>query len=561
MADSILTPVSVWNGFKVEGERNIETAEEIIKDGVIISRFFLEGKKTDGNPTRIFCVSAKSEKPSLLPCVYVLPDFDRDIDENFLITLAKRGYFAISTDFSGEKENKKYFTEYPVGKKFADLNAAKNSLGVIATDVKNTAWYEWDCVGKYALDYICSLPFITGVGAMGVGLGSSVLWHIAANEERILCAAFLFDAGWNAYFKKNNYKFDGETPEFSDSDLKFLAGVDAQAYASFIKIPSLILSATNSEEYDFDRAADTLARINKAAYSAIDYSVNRSRVLGDSAFINLTLFLDTILLKGYKPENVFPAEPDVDCYIEDGKIEVEVDSVISGLKRVILYAAEGNVKQPFRAWKAVGAIDADELCDGKFFFKYIPYGGSGACCFFVRAEYENGFTVASNVICKKFAEDEIENPYKSNLVFSGREKLSESVFSPYYDENCSAFIDEKKEILLKKGPMDIYGISSETGLITYKINSEKDKPPSDSIFLLDVFSESDSVITVSLVSKDKKEYSFIINAAASKVLSNYKIAVGKFKSRDGLSMKDYSSAVAIKITGEGKYLINNFLWI
>ena len=561
MSGGILTPVSIWNDFNIEGERNVKIAEEYISDGVIVSRFYIDGKKTDGAPVRIFCVSARSEKISLIPCIYVLSDFDKDIDEDFLVMLAKRGYFAFSTDFSGAKEGKKYYTAYPSGSEYANYLNAKSNLCDISGDVRSTAWYEWDCVGKYALSYVSTLPFITGTGAVGVGKGASVLWHLAANNEKLSAAAFLLDAGWNAYFNKNNCKFDGEAPEFNDSDMKFLAGVDAQAYAPFVNIPSLILSATNSAEYDFDRAADTITRINKAVYSAIDYSVNASRVLDSAAFTDLTVFLDAILLKGYKPEAVFPAPPDIDCEIDDGKIEIEVDAVKSGLKKVILYAAEGKIKQQYRAWKIGGEIYADDLCDGQFFFNYVPYGYSGVCYFFVRAEYENGFTVASNVINKKFTDGEIQNPNKSKVIFSGRERFCGSVFAPFYDENSHSFIDAEKRLSVKKGPMDIYGIYSETGLITYKINAEKDKPAADSIFLIDVYFETDANISVSLIAADKKEYSFIISAQASKVWRNYKIAVNKFKSADGFYMKDYSLAVAIKITGEGKYLINNFLWI
>lgn len=561
MADSILTPVSVWNDFKVEGERNIEILEETVKDGIIISRFYMDGKIVGGEPTRVFCTAAKSEKPSLLPCVYVLPDFKKDIDERFLISLAERGYYAFSTDFSGKKDGKEYYTVYPETVNYANYELSKDCLEVISTDVKSTAWYEWGCIGKYAIDYVSSLSFITGVGAVGVKTGASVLWNIAANENRLLCAAFLFDAGWNAYFKKGSFKFDGETPEFNDSDLKFLAGIDAQAYASFVKIPSLIISATNSEEYDFDRASDTISRINKSVYSAIDYSVNASDVLDSDAYTDVTTFLDAILLKGFKPENVFPALPDIEGYVENGKIEIEVDAVMSGLKKVMLYAAEGGVKQSLRAWKAVGEIDADELCNGQFFFNYTPFGGSDSCAFFVRAEYESGFTVSSGVINKKFTEKEIDSSYKSNLIFSGREKLSESVFAPFYEKDYPSFIDEKKEISLKKGPMDIYGLTSEIGLITYKINSEKDKPSPDSFFMLDVFFESDGIVTVSLLSADKEKYSFVAESKASKVWRNYKIALGKFKSAEGLSLKDYSQAVAVLITGEGKFIVNNFLWL
>ena len=560
MAGSILTPTSIWSDFKIEGEKNIETVEEVNKDGVIISRFYFDGRRVDGTPVRIFSVSARSEKLSLIPCVYVLPDFDKDIDEDFLISLAKKGYYAFSTDFSGEKENKKNYTVYPESVKYADFEKAKESLDVIEDDVTSSPWYEWDCVGKYALSYIFSQPFIIGVGTVGVKTGASILWHILAGEGRVSCAAFLFDAGWNAYFDKGNYKFDGKTPDFNDNDLKFLAGVDAQGYASLIKVPTLILSATNSEEYDFDRAADTLSRINKAVYSAIDYSVNASGVLTGEAYSDLTCFLDEVLLKGQNPEKVFPANPDVICDFLDGEFNIDADADIRGLKKIVLYVSEGYLPQSVRTWKAVDEIEPDELCDGQFLFKY-KYNGGDACFFFVRAKYESGFTVSSDVICKKPDKKEITPQKRSNIIFSGREKLSETVFAPFFGKDYKSFINADDGISLEKGPMGILGLTGKNGLITYKINSAGDKPSTDSVFLMDIYAESDAKVIITLVSKDKTEYSFSVDIAASKVWRNFKAAVNRFKSGEGKFMKDYSQVNAIKITGEGKYLINNFLWV
>ena len=256
--------------------------------------------------------------------------------------------------------------------------------------------------------------------------------------------------------------------------------------------------------------------------------------------------------------------PDLDCYIEDGFIEAEVDALKDGLKKVVLYVAEGTGKQSEAAWEKVGEIEADDLCDGQFFFKYSPYPQSGACKFFVRAEYENGFTVASNVIYKKFTEKEVGNAYKSNVIYSSRNEFSESVFAPAYSGGFRSFADPENEIMVRKGPMDVYGIACDCGLITYKINSAKDKPSPDSIFIIDVYAESDATVYVSLIAGEdggKTEYFSTLTCAALKAWKNFKIPLNKFKSAEGMGLKDYSSVKAIKITGDGKYLINNFLWI
>ncbi|MDY6367274.1 MAG: hypothetical protein SPL13_01990, partial [Clostridia bacterium] len=512
--------------------------------------------------TIIYLESARSERLSISPCVFVLPDFEKDIDEDYLFELAKCGYFAVAADFSGKKEGKNGFTVYPSEVEYANYEIVKNSLYEISDDVKHSAWYEWGSVAKYVVNYLSSRSVVTGVGAIGVGLGASVLWEIAANENNLACAVFLFDAGWNAYFKKGNKKSDGVSPEFNDDDLKFLAGVDAQAYASSVKIPTLVISATNSVSFDFDRAADTVQRMNKAQYAAIDYSVNRVSVLDASAHKDISYFLSEILLKGKKAENM-PSLPEIECYTEDGEIEIEIDAAEEGLKKVVLYAAEGDEVQQLRSWKIAGEIFADEYCDGQFVFRYLPYQNSGICSFFVRAVYESGFTVASPVATKKFAPTDVKTSHKSKLIYSGREKFSASAFAPCF-EKVKIFESEGTDVTEVKGPMDIVGLKATCGLITFKVNSEKDKPADDSIFVLDVCADEGADITFSLLTgNDFKgmEFSAKISCPSARSWRNFTLPLAKFKSAEGMGIKGFDEVTAIKITADKPFLINNFLWI
>lgn len=561
MAGSILTPVSVWNDFDADTDKTVEIVSENVVNGVILSRFYINGRKIGDKRVRIYAVSARGEELVLEPAVYVLPSFTQGINEEFLLKLAKSGYFAIATDFTGKADDKKVsedisagFTEYPEEVAYANYEFIKDRLFEIEDDVKKTAWYEWGCVAKYTINYIRALPFITVIGAVGIGTGASVLWHAAANEDRLSAAAFLFDAGWNAYFRRKDYKFDAKNVEFDDSELKYLAGVDAQAYASFIKVPSLILTATNSDKFDFDRAYDTLTRITPSVYRGIDYSVGAKSVLDKSAYFDLICFLESVLIKGVYS---LPAPPDIDCDVNGGKLEVDVDASTDNLKKVIMYVAEDTVDPSTRSWSEFSEIIADEQSDGKFFFEYTPCACSDKVFVFVRAEYDNGYTVSSNVICKDLSGEKVKGPTRSNVIFSGRVKYSETAFSCVYD-NFSSFADEKKSVILKKGPMGILGITSDEGLITYKINAKKDKPNDDSVMLIDVYTENGDAVKISLLSDE--EYFAEITTSGKDAWKNVCLPVSAFKNKQGKQLRNYGGVKAIKITSAGKFLINNFLW-
>ena len=553
MAGSILTPVSVWSDFIADTDKTAEIISEITVNGVILSRFFIRGRQVGDKRVRIYAVSARTEELSLKPAVYVLPSFTQGIDVDFLLKLAEAGYYAISTDFAGEKQSGD-FTEYPEEISYANFKAAEENLFEIEDNVKKTAWYEWGYIAKRTINYIRALPFITGIGAVGIGKGAGVLWLAAANEDKLSAAAFLFDAGWNAYFRRKDYKFDGENAEFDDHELKYLAGVDAQAYASFVKVPSLILTATNSDKFDFDRAYDTLTRITPAVYRGIDYSVGAKSVLDKSAYYNLNYFLESVLIKGVYS---LPAPPDIDCDIVEGRLEIDVDAATDGLKKVILYVAEDTVDPSVRSWSEFSEITADEQSDGKFFFDYAPCARSERVFAFARAVYEGGYTVASNVICKSVAGVKQQGLTRSNVLYSARVKYSETAFSCAY-ENFSSFIDDGKTVTLQKGPMGIYGITSDKGLITYKINAKKDKPNDDSVIILDVYTEKGDVVKISLFAGE--EYVAKITTSGKAAWKNVCLPVSSFKNEQGKQLKNYGGVKYIKITCDGKFIINNFLW-
>lgn len=563
MSSRILTPVSVWSGFSIDFIPQAESVEKLIDGNYTITNFYVGGKMVLDSQVKIYCTSIQvSEKPER--AVLVIPDFERGIDFALLKSLADQGYLALSVDLAGASEFKDKYTVYPDSIKYANFSLAKDKLFSVEKDVLKTCWFEWDCVVKYLLEYLYKNLKIKDVGLIGVGKAGTVLWHVLANDKRIRFAVSILNAGWETYL--NYGKFKSQTPSnFTDEQVKYLAGIEAQAYAPYATCPVLVLSATNILEFDCDRVMDTVSRVKENYYSACDFSVNHTDSISKKGFENLLLFASECFKEKGKPN--LPEYPFIKCDIRDNLLKVNVCASIDGLKKVSVYAEEQTLERDKRSWFKFGEKALEEGQDGEFAFDFIPYEQTDLVLFFAKAEYENGYTVSSYIIHKELEKGEVQTKYKTGIVCSPRAEFSESIFAPDNTKDLLSFIDVDGscEIKTLSGPMGIQGISCDKGLKIFKINSKKDKPNEDAILLMDVCLEEDGQFAISLLSKgvngEITEYTYVVPLLGGDLWHNLKVELNRFKSLEGRLLKSYETVFAVKFNADKKFMINNLLFL
>ena len=564
MAGTILTPSAIWNGFHI-----LETPKAQVidtkKDGdIVFDRLFIDGRTLKDGKVKIFGVMAKNRQNPIAPAILLIQDFNHGTDERLVKTIAKHGFTVLSIDLAGARENKEFFTEYPEEISYANYNNVKDDLCTVKGDATSTCWYEWTSVAKYAFRYLTELDGVTKVGVFGIGEAATVAWQVAGTEQNLSCAVFALNAGWSGY--RGIYKFGGMVePQFSDNMYKFIAGIEPQAYAMHVKCPTLLLSATNSSKFDCDRAYDTITRISEDVYSAIHYSVGyRDRVSGD-AFINAMHFFNEFLVKEKADENL-PSEVEIGAEIMDGEISVKVTPQKGEIKNLYLFVAEETVNPAVRCWQRFSKGEKQQ--DGSYIFTVKPYPLSGMITTFAQAYYKDGTVIGSKIINKKFSEKEVDAAYKSNIIYSSRLADGESVFTAenQNDDNPSSInVTDKKRIKLKKGPMGIEGVTCEWGLLTFKFGTKKDCPKDDAMLMLDCYKKQAGVLTVKLIADytgARTEYLVNVNLTGGDVWQNVKIELSKFKTAEGMSLKNISKIDAITFGVDGgEYLINNALWV
>jgi hypothetical protein len=563
MAGTILTPTSIWNGFEIESDLSAEIISEKKSGDLILSKIRISGRPVKDGSVSIYATLAKNIQQAVAPAILFVQEFNSDADESLIKDLAKHGYTVLSVDLAGKTEGKENYTEYPQSLSYANYALIKDDVYHIEHSVTQSCWYEWGCVLRYALAYLKKDPSITKVGGVGVAEAATVLWEVAGTDASLDCAVFMLNAGWVGYRGIN--KFDGTVePQFSDDMYKFIAGVEPQAYAMHVKCPTLMLSATNSSLYDCDRAYDTISRIDKDVYKAIHYSVGyRERVSGE-AYRTTLIFLENFLMKAQSNCSL-PFDIDLRCDVVDGKLNITVDLDDKDLSSISVYMSEQIATPALRCWHK---ISSSKKTDEGYVFEYLPYYLSGAVNLFAQAEYKNGTVIGSKIINKKFTENEIGPTYKSNVVYTSRELDNESVLAAAgQDQVNHAHINfaDKKRVITKKGPMGIVGAYSEWGIMTFKINAEKDRPKEGAMLMVDVYCKNGGELLVKLVADyfgTKTEFIARSKIPAGNVWHNFQMETSKFKTAEGMGLKSYAKIQAMEFLVDGEdYLINNILWV
>ncbi len=563
MAGTILTPAAIWRDFNINTVPSAEIISQTKSGSINYTELYVDGRAVSDGSVKIYAKLAKAKTTENAPAILLLGDFNRPYS-GVLEDLAKKGYIVLAVDVAGKREDKEHFTIYPESISYANYESVKDSLYEIKGDMNQTCWYEWTAVTRYALAYLKNLDDVTKVGGFGLGEACTIMWQVAGTDDNLDCGCFALNAGWCGY--RGIYKYAGAVePHFSDDMIKFIAGAEPQSYAMHVKCPVLMLSATNSDVYDIDRAYDTVSRIGEEYYRAVHYSVGFCNSISKTGYNNALIFFENALKK--KGKINLPKEMDIKCEIDSGLLNIQVVPDKKEIESLSVYVSEQTVRPALRAWRKLSEYKTLTK-KGEYTFEYTPYPESGMVTLFAKARYKSGFALCSPIISKKFTIEEINKSYKSNIIYSSRLEVSEAAFSVVCNDckDCEQiFINDNCSIKIKKGPMGIEGISRQCGLTTFKINSVTDKPKEGAILMFDAHSKIDLMLSVKLIANffgEKQAYLATVKLYGGNIWHNFKLPINKFKTAEGMPLRSFDDIDAISFEcEEGDFLLNNALWV
>ena len=568
MSGNLLTPTIIWKDFAV-GEIKSEILRAETVDGFAVSHLRISGEKVKDGEVGIYGVLVRKAQINIAPAIVLVQDFKSGGDLTPAKALADKGYSVLLIDLAGETDFNldknaegafKPYTVYPKSLSYANFDEARESKTEIEGDAAKTCWIKWGRVIRYAVEFLKTEPLVSKISVFGLGRAATPVWQVISADCGISCAVIAANAGWQGY--RGIEKFgDKAEPQFTDEALKYLAGIEPQAYAAHVKCPLLLVAPTNNPDFDIDRAYDTVSRVPTGVYAAADYSVGARYEISADCFDGALSFLEQFLIKS-KPSVV--RDMSVKGVLEGGALKVEVSPEIKGLKNLSVYFSEEEISPALRFWNREAQAVSEK--DGVYEFSYTPYHGSGAVMFFARAEYSNGQKVCSNIVCKKFDSDKTTQINKRRVFYSSRMTVGVNGFYPA-KETSNGFVsinfDKNSVVQIKNGPMDMSGLSCKNGLLTFKINAEKYKPLDSAMFMLDVFLKGGGEFSVKAITDffgSRTEYTATIRLIGD-FWQNVQVELNNFKTAEGMTLKSYEKVEALEFFAQGEFLINNLLWV
>ena len=561
----ILTPSAVWKDFNGDLPLKDSKINEMSYDGISYAEVYFSGREYNSSRVRIYGLYAR---PNPLPAnrklgaVLIMPDFCDTINLEIVNHFAKMGYAVLMVDYRGNVGETTNHTIYPSEIDYA--NYGKEDMFTVERTAKETCWYEWACVGKYALSYLKSRIEVDKIALVGIKQGANVGWQMLYNEERVSCFVSLFGAGWQAY--KGLFKAEGTDIEMTDERYRWLGGVDAHVYAQYCKCPVLYLTATNSSDFDCERGFDTISRLNEAVKRSFNYSPRLSETINKKSTDDIALFLKKHLTKAGSLSDrlYFPNSPAIHLALGDDNCTVFAEVVADEddkVRNVAVYVSEGVADPSKRNWCQMTAVK-NKNSAGRY-FKLALGGGTNFVHAFAVVDYKNGVSISSKIVMKKF-EEEIASSV-ANMLYSSRSGTdSFTVCDETGNSIGKIFFNENSGVDLVECANGITGVTSRFGLLSYRIVEKRFNPNARSIIKTDIYCEDFTRLKISVVVAENgttQAYSTITDLKGSRVWQRIQIDFSNLKNEGRMGIRNYEDIIAIKIEAESRFAINNLLLI
>lgn len=554
----ILTPISLWKDFSGRCNGEAASCENLSKDGIKYEYVTFYGRNTEEGKVLIYGVIASDEANPSKNCVLILHEGGKVADEKLLSYFVKKGYTAMCVDYSGCREGVDKYTLYPNDVCFANWEKCKDSLLTVNKTAEDTCWYEWTAVGVYAKQFLAKRLATDSIGLIGIGVGGEIAWKLAYVAQ-FSCAICVNACGWLAY--KGTSKFSSLDRVLNNNDCKFIAGLDSQSYAPYVKCPVLLLCSTGEPDFNYDRAYDTFSRINPQYLpsSSIVYSLNCESCIDATSERDMFLFLDSNVKKRY----VFMPKP-VEVNITTDENENLVACVKCDRSGIVekcgAYISEDSIDYATRNWALTPLIAKDNPYDSKYALNV--YEKTSTVFVIAYASYSSGFTVWSKVAVKKVSGRFRNSRSKSKILYCN--SFGPESFSP---ENCSAtsvgglFLKGDEVIPHVINVCGLDGVYSEGGLKTQRIMSPQFKPDGESILKFDICSEEDTMVTVKLTTKYLREEYVASFAIIGGVWQSMIVEPKLLKNKFGAPLADFTECESISVNANGKFALNNLMWL
>lgn len=550
--NDILSPKTLWENFDEKQPLKESIVSTSVIGGVNYSYVYFSGRKVGNSRVRIYGLYAE-RKNVKADTIIILPDVNDTIDADMVSHFVRRGFNVLSVDLGGKKEGLSDFTIYPEKISYANFTQSGRYFTHVDDTAIETSWYEWTAVAKYAVSYLKHKNPKGKVGVIGIKQGANVAWQLSATDLRVNCSAFAFGAGWLAY--KGIYKHSGEDIELNEERYRFLAGVEAHTYAQHVEIPVLFLGTTNNDEFDAERALDTLQRVNNDDKCWFNLVTNSKEILDEHCLNDVNLFFDKYLSghdsKLYNTPKIF-AE-----YEEESIVyTVECDSY-NDVESIHVFASSNDVKPSERLWFIVPPLERGE--DGEFLFKRRIYGHVDFDLSFAVVKYKNGLTISSRF---NYSELNVTSNSKlPNVIFSTAKLPTNFFVESIKTQLIGGVFSKEKLYQYVVGPYNIEGVLTNNPIVSYAVKNLAKTLNKNSFIKFDAYAPVPDTLTIKLTTTSGSEYFARQQFDGESRWVNVSIDLDYFKADNGMPLSEFDKLLSITLSSCGSVAINNFLFL
>ncbi len=560
MANTILTPVTLWKDFDDSLPLEEEIVEERDEQDYLVKDVYFLGRQTAEGRVKIFSRYFIPKEEERYPVVMILFEAGKPFDQEFVGHFLQNGYGVLCVDYCGESEHERY-TLYPQDVDYANYRRAGRAMEFAEPSAKETSWYEWAGVARYAVRYLTEQPQVSAVGGVGMRTGGEILFKIAPYAP-ISCMISVCAAGWLAYRDLEKFSADGQQI-FDEERHRFIAGVDSQSYAPYVKCPVLLLSAINDKKYRCERVYDTFRQINQEVEKAILFSAHGNGIIGGHSLKNVDLFFDKYL----KDRSIFISAP-ISFTVgenEAGNLVVKPYFDENGeIAECGLFYSEEVSGTLTRDWTRVLA-DTENFEDGECVIPLNVYNRSSRVLVYIFVCYSNGFSTTSSI-----REVVIDKEYPNSLprtrvIYTSQEGLNGFTVLRR-GSHCVADCFSNgthSEAILSEGFGGIMGVSAQNGIISYRVDAPRFAPDEGASMAFDVYCEEDALLNVAFYkdAEEKEGYVCEVKVSGGGKWKNIVLDASDFKTETGLALDEFIHASSVGFTSEKKVLINNIVWL
>ena len=564
LQNSILTPITLWEGLEIPTLTEYEVMHESIADGVIFRKIIFNGRKIDEEQIKIFALLAiPQEQPKAKAGLLLLPDMNASVEVEFVKKYALKGYTVLMPDYRGEMEGVEQYTKYPQNVAYANYNLAKDCIDIVEKTEKETPWYEWVHIALYSLSLLKNLSTVEVVGAVGIRAGGDILWQLAAISNDLSCAVSVCAGGWRIHGNQLKHGESTEEQTMSAGKRKFLACLDAQGYAPLIKCPILMLCASNDKGFSVDRAYDTFARISSEQEKAIYFSTNSTGQLGFTSLQDLDLFLGKYLLgrKIYMPQPVQISLEEVDGELL-ARIKYDNNAKI---KNCQVYVTEELVNPAFRDWRKCKL--KEQIASDERLYNIETLKGAKDVFVFANIDYHCGFAISSKITYLSIEGKSYSNQIATSKILYSSDEGKDGFLAavPKSQLLGGVFIHtERPAIEFMEGPSQIVGISSQFTLKFYRLYSTRHQLDETSLIKFDIYAPNGGELTLTIAhilenGVDIEKYTHTLSLQQGEYWSSCILSANEFYNEQGKRLQTFASSLYLAFHADKSFCINNII--